>query len=171
MQEQTAIAYADSSPYPKIFVHERNPNYATQMLDNTGGQNSEMSAIALYLYNNLITGECNKELSECFHKISIIEMKHLRIFGKLACLLGEEPRLWTVSGRSKLYWNPGYNQYPQRIPALLKNILNAELAAVEKYENQIAHIQDPAITAILQRIVLDEKLHVSIFEKMVCNYN
>lgn len=169
MQENTSIEYAANAPYPPVCVHERNPKYAEWMLDNVGGQRSEISAVSLYFYNRLITEECGNELSEAFHKISIVEMHHLEIFGKLACLLGEEPRLWTVSRRSKVYWSPGYNQYPKHLPALLKNALNAELTTIEKYQNQIAHIQDPSITAILQRIILDEKLHVSILEKMLGN--
>lgn len=65
----------------------KNPAYAKAMLDNIGGLNSEMSAISLYVYNNLILEE-KKEIAAIFHKVSIVEMHHLEIFGKLALLLG-----------------------------------------------------------------------------------
>ena len=60
------------------------------MLDNMAGNRSEMSAISLYTYNQLITDEHN-EIAELFHKISIVEMRHLYIFGTLAKQLGADP--------------------------------------------------------------------------------
>ena len=59
-----------------------------------------MSAISLYVFNHLIT-EYNPDVSAVFHKVSIVEMHHLEIFGNLAQQLGEEPRLWTQHGCKK----------------------------------------------------------------------
>ncbi len=48
------LRYTADLPYPPIKVEMKNPAYAKAMLDNIGGLNSEMSAISLYVYNNLI---------------------------------------------------------------------------------------------------------------------
>ena len=88
------LRYTADLPYPPIKVEMKNPAYAKAMLDNIGGLNSEMSAISLYVYNNLILEE-KKEIAAIFHKVSIVEMHHLEIFGKLALQLGEDPRMWT----------------------------------------------------------------------------
>lgn len=159
------ISFASDLPYPPVCVNEKNFSYAKAMLDNFGGSNSEMSAVSLYLYNNLITESC-ENIPYIFHKISIVEMHHLEIFGKLARLLGENPRLWSYRGRQRTWWTPAYNHYPTVLKELLINAIRGETAAIQKYTYQIHHIQDLHIVELLKRIILDEEVHVSIFRRL-----
>lgn len=161
--------YFSDLPYPEVKAEAKNPVYAKVMLDNVGGTNSEMSAISLYIYNNLIT-EDRKDIAAVFRKVSIVEMHHLEIFGKLACQLGEDPRMWTHYGCKKAYWSPSYNQYPADLPSLLRNVINSEKAAISKYQHQISYIRDENLTENLRRIILDERLHVDIFERLYGTY-
>ena len=162
--------YADASPYPIVQVQEKNCLYGRMMLDNIGGANSEMSAISLYVYNNLLF-EKESELSRIFHKISVVEMHHLEIFGRIARLMGKNPRLWTQRGNRMVYWSPAYNQYPMEIESLLKNALLGEEKAVQKYEEQCNIIKDEYIVACLRRIIKDEKLHIEIFKELSKKYS
>ena len=161
--------FSSDMPYPPVKAEEKNPAYARVILDNVGGANSEMSAISLYVYNNLMT-ESNKEIADVFRRISIVEMHHLEIFGKLAQQLGEEPRLWTQHGCKKIYWSPSYNQYPGDLRTLMRNVIDGEKAAISKYQHQISYIRDENITENLRRIILDERLHVEIFENVYGAY-
>lgn len=163
------IKYASSKPYPPIRICERNPLYGRMMLDNVGGQNSEMSAVSIYLYNNLLIDE-DPELSECFMKIGMVEMHHLKIFGDIARMQGENPRLWTHKGNQMSYWTPAYNNYPIEMKPLLTNLLNGEKGAVQKYEAQCEKIDDCHIKACLERIILDEKIHIQILERLYKKY-
>lgn len=163
------IKYASSKPYPPIRICERNPLYGRMMLDNVGGQNSEMSAVSIYLYNNLLIDE-DPELSECFLNIGMVEMHHLRIFGEIARMEGENPRLWTHKGNQMSYWTPAYNQYPIEMKPLLMNLLNGEKGAVQKYHAQCEKIQDCHIKACLERIILDEEIHIQILERLYKKY-
>lgn len=171
MLDINKLTYSDSAPYPEIKVCGQNYRYAGWMLDNVGGSNSEMSAVSLYLYNNLITDCHFEDIAAIFHKISIVEMHHLEIFGKLALELGEDPRLWTRCRSRKIYWTPGYNQYPTVLSPLVRNALSGELAAIEKYENQIRSIDDPCIVENLKRIVADEQIHVELFKEIIAIYD
>ncbi|MDD2505624.1 MAG: manganese catalase family protein [Bacilli bacterium] len=45
--------------------------------------------------------------------------------------------------------------------------LQAEYDAIENYEKNIDLIDDPYIKNILRRIVLDEEIHVQLFEKAI----
>ena len=163
------ILYASDKPYPAIQIERQNPSYARAMLDNMGGRNSEMTAISLYVYNGLIS-ECEPALSEAFQKISMVEMHHLRIFGRLAFALGENPRLWGIQGAHKVYWSPGYNQYPSQLKPLLLNAIRGEQEAIQKYEKQIKSIYDECIQNILRRILLDEEIHLTIYKKLYDTY-
>lgn len=159
------ISFASDLPYPMVCISEKNFSYAKAMLDNIGGSTSEMSAVSLYLYNNLITG-AYENIPFIYHKISIVEMHHLEIFGQLSYLLGENPRLWSQGGRQKKYWTPAYNRYPTTLKELLINSIREETAAIQKYTYQTHHIQDTKIVEILKRIILDEEIHVTIFRRL-----
>lgn len=63
--KKESVAFASSKPYPPVQVCERNQAYGRMMLDNMGGNNSEMSAVSLYLYNNLLIDE-DERLSNIF---------------------------------------------------------------------------------------------------------
>lgn len=164
------MTFSHDGAYPPIEISCRNPAYAREMLDNLGGSNSEMSAVSLYLYNNLITDEKLRDISYIFHKISIVEMHHLEIFGKLAYCLGEDPRLWTCCNNRRMYWSPSYNKYPVELARLMHNALNGELAAIEKYRRQSECIDNENIVANLCRIIEDEEVHVKIFRQIIEEY-
>lgn len=93
------IQVRDSAEYPPVKVCEKNPRYAMAMLSNIGACNSEMSAVSLYFYNSLIANGKYEEIGKTFHKISMVEMHHMNIYGQLAQKLGADPRLWSVERR------------------------------------------------------------------------
>lgn len=154
-------------PYPPVNADGKNPAYANAMLSNIGGSNSEMSAVSLYFYNHIVTGNRYEEFSAAFERISICEMHHLEIFSELALQLGADPRLWARQNNRYVYWTPAYNRYPREIRALVGNSLEAEKAAIRKYTRQIECIKDANIVENLRRIILDEQLHIEIFEEML----
>lgn len=151
-------------PYPPIRITSPNEQYGQMILDNVGGMNSEMSAISLYLYNHVISGDAFKDLNQVFLKISETEMHHLDIFSQLAFKLGMDPRMWSCCYECNEYWSPAYNNYPNQLDALLVNSITSEQKAIEKYRYQASIIEDPYIVEILDRIILDEELHVKILE-------
>lgn len=158
--------FASQAPYPPIEVDAPNAVYAMEMLSNIGDCNSEMSAISLYFYNSIISKHPYDEIAECFHKIMIVEMHHLDIFGQLAYLLGADPRLWSYDGSQSVYWSPACNQYPRRIKEVLRNAAEGEQAAIDKYARQADRIEDPHIVDTLRRIIIDEEHHIEIFETL-----
>ncbi|MBT9779419.1 rubrerythrin family protein [Clostridium sp. MCC353] len=160
-------SFSDSTPYPPVKVECPNLRYANEMLSNTGSCNSEMSAVSLYFYNSVILMENRKDFADIFHEISIVEMHHLDIFSQLAFMLGADPRLWTYQGRGARYWSPACNHYPRPLAALLQNALLGEQNTIAKYRWQASLIQDRCITNLLNRIILDEQVHVSIFQAML----
>lgn len=165
-----ALAFCADAPYPLIKPVAPNRIYARWMLDNMGGPNSEMSAVSLYFYDHLITEEKFSEVSAIFHKIFVVEMHHLEIFGKLALELGENPLLCTRYQNRRSYWTPGYNKYPTDFGRLVQAALESEQAAVRKYENQINCVTDPNIIENLMRIIMDERLHIQIFSQIMMEY-
>ncbi len=157
--------YAVSAPYPPVQIAAPNRIYARAMLSNVGSCNSEMSAVSLYFYNSLIMRKDFADFSKMFQGIGIVEMHHLDIFGQLAFMLGEDPRLQCVSNHRHLYWSPGCNRYPREITALFHNAILGEQKAIETYRQQAGWIKDPNIVELLNRIILDEEHHIALFQQ------
>ena len=63
--------YAHQSPYPPVCIKEQNPLYGRMMLDNMGGQESEMSTIGLYIYNSIFLTSDTARIAEIFKNISL----------------------------------------------------------------------------------------------------
>lgn len=160
-------SFADPSPYPPLCIERPNPAYAVEMLSNLGACSSEMSTVSLYIYNSTILTDRNPEYAQIFHKLSMVEMHHLDIFSHLSHMLGADPRLWTCSGRRPCYWSPACNRYPMQLETLIKNSLQGEQDTILKYRHQAAQICDAHVTDLLNRIILDEQLHVQIFRDML----
>ena len=51
--------------------------------------------------------------------------------------------------------------------ALLKNAIQTEQDTIIKYRCQAEKIRDAYVVDILRRIILDEQLHVRIFQEML----
>lgn len=180
--ELTAMEFSAQAPYPAIQVEGKNRHYAHAMLSNIGSRHSEISTIALYVYNSTITKEDAEEISFCFHKISVVEMHHLSIFAQLAHLLGADPRLWSMERQPKRlnlwnsypckmqYWNAGYNPYTTQLPQMLKNAIAGERKAIEIYQRQCGWIKDENIQSNLKRIIEDEEIHVKLLCQIYGEY-
>lgn len=161
-------AFASSEKWPPLKIERPNPHYAAEMLSNIGSCNSEMSAVSLYLYNNIILTDENLEYAKIFHKIAIVEMHHWQIYAQLARMLGADPRLWSVQNNRLTYWSPSCINYPQQLRPLLENSLQGEQDAILKYHRQADTIKDAYIVDLINRIILDEEVHVEIFKEMLC---
>lgn len=163
--EQTMPEFHINQPYPPVCAQRPNRVYAGAMLDNIGGCNSEMSTVSLYLFNHLVSYRL-EDVAKVFHDISMAEMRHLEIFGALARQLGETPRLWTRRGDGKVYWSPGCNHYPTALRPMLVNAISGEKAAIRKYEAQAKFIRDDNVVENLNRIIADERLHVTMLTQL-----
>lgn len=155
-------------PYPPVQAKSCCKEYARAMLSNIGSDNSEMGAVSLYFYDSVILNPQYKSFAQCFHDISIVEMRHLNIFATLACQMGLDPRLWSLGNNQKCcYWTPAYNCYSQNVREVIENAIKREQEAIQQYVRQAETIQDTNIVQNLERIILDERHHIEIFRSML----
>jgi bacterioferritin len=157
-------------PYPKITLANKDPEIAQMMLNNCADNTSEMSSVALYFYDQIVT-ENEPNVSKAFKDIMETEWKHLTLFADLAFQAGADPRLWTVivSGTQRRldYWNPSRLPYSQDKKTLLNNALALERASIEKYENQTRTIKNETLMLVMRRVLLDEQLHIEMFRALL----
>lgn len=163
--------YSINQPYPPIIIKEKNSEYARLISHAYAGVVSELSASTQYVYQHIRLFRTKyPEISETLIGISIVEMHHLEILGELIVALGGEPK-YGISKKNKFYnWTSKFVDYDKDPEHMLFNDIQYELDAIEQYNKIISVIDDNSIKKIIERIIMDEKLHVKIFKDLYKKY-
>lgn len=167
--------YADPSPYPTVKVLQPNLYYANLLMDDYAGVVSEFTAISQYLYHHFFFEEIDKELGDLLENIAITEMLHMEILADTIKELGGNPIIrgsWSTGGN---FWNGSLVYYGNHLCDRLRADIESEFKAIAEYRKHISMIYDPYIQAILERIILDEQVHIRLFNEALlkfcgCNY-
>lgn len=152
----TILASSDL-PYPEIEV---TPSIAEAriLMPSYGGRNSETTAIFTYMYQTYVSPEFNDTLEA----VAISEMHHHELLGEAITKLGGYP----VIG-SGTYWNGSYVNYQTSPAEFLKSNIIGEKTAIAGYEKAILALNQKSLKMLLERIILDEELHIKIFEELI----
>lgn len=162
--------FADPSPYPEIKVQGPNIHYAELLMDDYAGVVSEFTAISQYLYHHFFFKDINEELGELLENVSITEMLHMEILANLIIKLGGNPVIRGSYSTAGKFWTGNYIYYGTNLCEQLTADINAEYKAIEEYQKHSSAIADPYIKAILHRIILDEKVHIRLFNQALAKF-
>ena len=157
LNNENNISYHVDLPYPDIKVEKENPRYANILLHNYSGIVSEFTAVDQYV-------------SQAIGEIAMVEMHHLEMLGELILLLGEDPRYWIKKKDKRYYWNGKFVDYGNTLKEYLDYDIQAEVVAIRDYNKALNEISDPNIVKIIERIILDEELHLKIFKELYAKY-
>lgn len=165
------MIYKSNKPYPVIKVEKKNPAYVSILLNDYAGLLSEETAIHLYLYQSFMIEEELTEYKEMMRHIAEVEMIHLRLLGEIIEKLGGDP-VYGVIGDDKMlrFWNSGNVEYCKDLKSMLEINIQSEQEAIKQYQNDLTIIEDIYIKEIIERILLDEYIHLSNFEKLYQTY-
>lgn len=157
---------APDIPYPPIKAEHICKESAYTLLGNVGSRNSEMSAVSQYFFSSILLAPNHPNIARYFRAMSMSEMHHLSVFSSLVYQMGISPRLWSINQQKHCisYWTPAYNHYTSDLHEIIKTAVRDEEYSIQKYTRQSETINDPGITKILSRIILDEKHHIKILE-------
>jgi len=159
------LEFKHPSPYPIPKVSSPNEKYSKLLLYDYTGLNGELAAILTYTYQSLNLKLPN-DLRNAIIKVSEVEMIHLELLGKTISMLGTDPKFRTISilDNSKHFYNTENVNYSYTVCDVIKNNIKAEKTAIKYYKEHRDMINDPYIKDLLTRLILDEEIHVSIFE-------
>lgn len=167
MSDQNAIPCAAPEPYPPIRVERPNPRYAQMLQANFASACSELTSITQYTYHSLVLGRTAPGTADTLRRISITEMRHLDIFGRLILLLGGDPRYCSRRQGCPVAWNGNMVTCHADLREAVRSDISLEQTAIHTYQYQTAAIEDCYISAMLNRIILDEQLHIRIFRQIL----
>lgn len=162
--------YSDPSPYPEVKVLSPNLNYAEILMDDYSGVVSEFTAINQYLYHHFLFEKTDKELGDLLENVSITEMHHMEILAETILKLGLNPLIRGSNSTNGNFWSGSFVYYGSNLCEQLKADIDAEYKAIAEYQKHIIYIKDPQIQAILRRIILDEKVHIRLFNEALLKY-
>ena len=154
-------------PYPKIKVQKKDSGIAKMLMHSYAGDVSEDTAIHQYIFQSFLLQDVNNEISNILEEIGKVEMHHLRILGLLIKELGVYPLYLDPIVDRYEFWNGNYVCYDTDLFHMLKADIESEKKAILEYNSLIHVIDDRYIKEILKRIVLDERLHLEILEKLL----
>lgn len=129
---------------------------------------SELSAVSEYLYQEILFEKEYKVASEIIECISITEMKHFNMIGKLIFELGYDPKIKFTDGTHKsikVARNPSVND------AFFKNAIYGDIieerSSVMGYRRIVEMTTDSNIKSLINRIILDEENHIETLERLI----
>ena len=157
-------------PYPEINVFEKNPAFAYKLLEVYAGEVSEFSAVGQYSFQSIFLNEY-KELSKILEDISITEMRHVEILGKLIKALGLIPYYVVYENQRAIPWNSDYINFTTNYRDMLVSNIEKEKISINKYSQLISETNDQNIKSILNRIILDEKKHIEVLSRLLNQYD
>lgn len=151
-------------PYPKPEIQDRNPYYATLLLEDYAGLVSETTAVHQYLYHHF-TLHRFPELAEVLECIAIVEMRHMELLAETISLLGISPEFRTLTTNIPTYWSASFVYYGIDVHDKLSADIASEQQAIHYYRYHQQLIADPHIRELLDRIILDEEFHLQLFQE------
>ncbi len=155
------MKFASELIYPEVQKENRVPD-AKLLMPSYAGMCSELSSIVTYSYQSFIS--VDKELENILMGIAKVEMLHFSLLGRAIFALGGFP----VAG-ARSYWNGNMANYAVNKRNFLIADIENEKVAVKNYERTILNVGSESLKALLERIVLDEELHIEILSEYLAS--
>ncbi len=151
-------------PYPSIMVQKRDVELAKKILNVYAGEVSEDTSTHTYIFQSLISQ--NEEIKKILKDIGIVEMHHLEMLGLLIKKLGLLPIYISENNNNLKWFNGKYVNYERNLKKLIRDNIEMEKKAIRNYDEIIKETDDNYVIHLIKRIILDERLHIEIFEKI-----
>ncbi len=155
----STFKFASELPYPEIEV-EPCLAQAKLLMPSYAGMHGELTAILTYAFQSYAQLR-RPQLSDALMGVARCEMKHHDLLGRAIVKLGGYP---IMGARS--YWNGSMANYTLDPRKFLEQNIVAEESAIANYERTILNLNSESVKMLLERIILDEELHIKVFEQL-----
>ena len=154
-------------PYPELCRVTPDYKFGRLVYDAYAGDKSELTTILDYVFEYLTNGE-NEEVATFFKMISKQEMKHLELLGEILVSLGLKPYYMSTYGNK--WCSDNVKAEFESLEEMLECNIQMEKEAIKGYQYLINVCENESIKAVISRIIMDEEMHVQIFEMLKKKY-
>ncbi len=130
----------------------------------------ELSAVMQYIYQRMYMRAVDEADADTMLSVALAEMHHLDILGSAMIRLGVPPR-FVLYPNTYAYFNASQVSKATSPVKMLMDDVQSEMNAITEYEKMLFALKNERVEAIIQRIVLDEQLHLETFKNMLQKYS
>lgn len=130
----------------------------------------EITATLQYTYHHFYFGKYDEEDAKTLMRIAIAEMKHIDILGESMLKLGVSPK-YIQFPNTQAYYNTSCVSQATTPQKMLMDDIQGEMNAICDYQKMLYTLKNEQVEAIIQRIILDEQLHLETLKKMLEKYS
>lgn len=158
-----------SDSYPEITVNSLTDEEINVIKNIYTGRSSEFTSIGQYSYQHVLLSNTDelKNFSQCMEKISITEMRHQEILGKILLNSNIDPKYCTyIDNNPNIcnFWSANFVNYTTNLKEILIKDIELENVAIREYNRLLNISQNENLRENISRILLDEHEHIRFFE-------
>ena len=129
----------------------------------------ELTATLQYVYHHFFFDRIDETDSEILMAIAKAEMIHIDILGTAMLRLGVNPR-YVQCPNTNAYFNTSTVSQATSAQKMLMEDIQGEMTAIADYQKMLFVLKNEQVEAIIQRIILDEQLHLEKLKEMLAKY-
>lgn len=135
------------------------PAYASRL--------SELNTTLQYIYHYFFFERAgDREAATLIMRIALCEMIHLELLGKAVLRLGAAPVYTSFPPDCFSFYSTKYVSYSGSLKNMIEDDIIGERLAISGYEKMLTRLKNPAVKSLIERVLQDEKLHLSELEKL-----
>lgn len=155
----------ENLPYPDLSGLKTDYANARILMPAYADAESEMTAVLQYVFHSLNFGARGMtELAELMEDVAIAEMHHLDLLGEALLRLGVSPVYSRKPPNKCDFYSACHVDYSTLPAAMLSAAITAETRAIRGYEQMLDRFTDSTLNALVNRILLDERMHLEHFK-------
>ena len=154
--------YEIKLPYPEV-TGGNDPFTVELLKEDYAGIVSEMTALCQYMFQHLLLTENGYSFARELECIAITEMRHKDLLGTAIVRLGGTP----IFATTNTFWCANYVDYVEDPKRMILSDIKGEYAAIYNYRCHIQLTPNASVKRLLERIILDEEMHIRLFNEML----
>lgn len=157
-------------PYPSVDLLTKDIRSGNIISFAYATMRGEITATLQYVYHHFYLSGINEDDAQTLMCIAIAEMKHIDILGEAMLKLGVSPK-YVQCPNTKTYYDTSMVSQSTTPQKMLMDDIQGELNAIADYKKMLFVLKNEQVEAIIQRIILDEQLHLETLKKMMERYS
>lgn len=129
----------------------------------------ELTATLQYVYHHFYFGEIEPKDADILMSIAVAEMHHVDILGSAMLKLGVPPK-YVQCPNTNNYFNTSTVSQSTTPQKMIMDDIQGEMTAIADYQKMLFVLKNEQVEAIIQRIILDEQLHLETLKMMLEKY-
>jgi bacterioferritin len=161
MDEKTEI------PFPKLEGIEKSGSELKIISPAYAGDESELTSILQYVYQSIVLKKDGfTSEGKILEGIALDEMRHFELLGSMIYRLGEYPVFTYLPPHPINYFSTRSVTYSKTLKKMIMDDMIAEQYAIDGYSKMLYKLKDENVSAVIQRIRMDELRHLHMLKEI-----